>query len=71
MRWGVENEYKILIGKPEKKKPRGRAGRTRRNDSIKMDLGENVRQNVNWVHLAQDMDHWETRVYTVVNLRVP
>jgi 3-phenylpropionate/cinnamic acid dioxygenase small subunit len=60
----------LLIGKLEKKKPSGRTRHGKINDNIKMDLGETVRQDVNWVHLAEDMDHWETHISTSMNLRV-
>jgi hypothetical protein len=45
----MRNEYKILVGKPEDKRPLGRL-RHRRKDNIKIDLHEGV----NWIYLAQD-----------------
>jgi hypothetical protein len=61
------NAYRILVGKPEGKRPLGRP-RPRWVDNIKMDLRE---IGVDWVDLAQDRDHWRALVNTVMNLRVP
>jgi hypothetical protein len=61
--------YRILVGKPEEKRPQGRP-RRRCVDNIKMDLGE-IGWNGDWVDLAQDRDQWRTLVNTVMNLRVP
>jgi hypothetical protein len=36
-----------------------------------MDLREMVWDDVDWIHLAQDMDKWQAVVNTVMNLRVP
>jgi hypothetical protein len=38
-KWEKRNEYRLLVGKPEGKRPIGRPGR-RWVDDIKMDLGE-------------------------------
>jgi hypothetical protein len=38
---------------------------------MRIDLGEIGWECVNWMHLAQDMDHWRALVNTVMNLRVP
>lgn len=46
------NEYEILIGKPEKKRPLGRP--TRRSDNFKMDLQETGTEDLNYIQLAQD-----------------
>jgi hypothetical protein len=40
-------------------------------DNIKLDLGEMGWDDVDWVDLAQDRDHWRALVNTVMNLRVP
>jgi hypothetical protein len=61
----MRNSYKILVGKPEGKRPLGRP-RRRWEDNIEMDLSEIV--DVDWVHLAQDKDWWRV-VNTVMNLR--
>jgi hypothetical protein len=54
--------YRVLVGKPEGKKPLGRP-RHRWKDNIKMDLQE--------VDLAQNRDRWQTLVNAVKNLRIP
>jgi hypothetical protein len=45
------NAYRILVGKPEGKRPLGRP-RRRWVDNIKMDLGEVEWDSRNWIHLA-------------------
>jgi hypothetical protein len=57
------------VGKPEGKSPLGRP-RRRWEDGIKMDLTEIGLGCVEWIHLAQDMDHWRAVVNAVMNLRV-
>jgi hypothetical protein len=52
------NSYRIMVGKPEGKRPLGRP-RRRWVDNIKMDLREIGWDGVDWVDLAQDRDHWE------------
>jgi transposase len=63
------NAYRILVGKPETKRPLGRP-RCRRVNNIKMDLREIGWDGMNWIDLAQDMDQWRALVNTVMNLRV-
>jgi hypothetical protein len=67
---GERNAYRILVGKPEGKRPLGRA-RRRWMDIIKMDLREIGRDGVDWIELAQDRDQWKAVVNTAMNLRVP
>jgi len=62
--------YKVLVGKPEGKRPLGRP-RRRWVDNIRMDLQEVVCGYMDWFGLAQDRDRWRTLVITVMNLRVP
>jgi hypothetical protein len=62
--------YRLLVGKPEGKKPLGRF-RRRWEDSIKMDLQEVGWGDVNWIEVAQDRDRWHAHVTAVMNLRVP
>jgi hypothetical protein len=77
IRWAVHiafmgktrNAYNVLVGKPEGKRRRRRLG-PRWKDNIRMDLREIVWQVVDWIHLAQDMDHCRGLVNTVMNLRV-
>jgi hypothetical protein len=64
------NAYRILLGKPEGKKPLGRP-RRRLVDNIKMDLGAIGWDGVDWIELAQDRDQWRALVNTMMNLRVP
>jgi hypothetical protein len=59
------NAYRLLVGKPEGRRPLGRH-RRRWVDNIRMDLVE-----VGWAGLAQDRDRWRDLVNSVLNLRVP
>jgi hypothetical protein len=63
-------KYKILVGKPEGKRPLGRP-RRRWEDNIRMDLREIGWEVVDWMHLAQDRDQWLALVNTVVKPWVP
>jgi hypothetical protein len=65
-----ENEYRILVGKPEGKRPLGRS-RRRWEDNIKMDLREIGLGGMDWIDLAQDRDQWSALVNTVMNFRFP
>jgi hypothetical protein len=49
------NAYRLLVGKPEGKRPLGRP-RRRCVDNIKMDLLEKIWGGVDWIGLAQDRD---------------
>jgi hypothetical protein len=62
--------YRILVGKPEGKRPLGRP-RCRWVDNIKMDLREIGWDGTDWTDLAQDRDQWRVLVNTVMNLQVP
>jgi hypothetical protein len=64
------NVYRLLVGKPEGKRP---LGRTRRRwiDNIKMDLLERGLSVVDWIGLVQDRYRWRALVNSVMNLRVP
>jgi hypothetical protein len=64
------NAYRILVGKPEGKRP---LGRQRRNwvDNIKIDLREIGGDGVDWIDMAQDRDQCRALVNTVLKLRVP
>ena len=62
--------HRVLVGKPEGKRPLGRH-RRRWEDNIKMDLQEVGESCGDWMELAQDKDRWRELVSTVRNLRVP
>jgi hypothetical protein len=64
------NAYRILLGKPEGKRPLGRS-RRRRVHNIKMDLREIGWDGMDWIDLTQDRDEWRALVNTVMNLQVP
>jgi hypothetical protein len=61
--------YRVLVGKPEGKRPLGRP-RRRWVDNIRMDLQEVGCGYVDWIGLAQDRERWLTLVSAVMNLRV-
>jgi hypothetical protein len=63
------NVYRVLMGKPEGKRPLGRT-RHRWEDGIRMDLREIGWGSVDWIQLDQDRDRWRALVNTVMNLRV-
>jgi hypothetical protein len=62
-------EYRVLVGKPEGKRPLGGL-RRRWVNNIKMDLQEVGCGFMEWIGLAQDRDRWRTLVSAVMNLRV-
>jgi hypothetical protein len=64
------NGYRLLVGKPEGKRPLGRP-RRRWVDNFKMDLLEIGVNVVDWIGLAQDGYRWRARVNSVMNLRGP
>jgi hypothetical protein len=61
--------YKVLVGKPEGKRPLG-IPRHRWEDGIRMDLREICLEDVDWIRLSQDRDRWRAVVSAVMNLRV-
>jgi hypothetical protein len=61
--------YKLLVGKPEGKRPLGRP-RRRWEDGMKMDIREIGWEGVEWIRLAQDRDRWRAVVNGVMNLRI-
>jgi len=78
MRWDVHaarmgerrGVYRVLVGKPEGKRPLGRT-RRRWEDNIKMDLQEVGCEGMDWIDLSQDRDRWRALVNAVMNLGVP
>jgi hypothetical protein len=61
--------YKVLVGRPEGKRPLGRPRRMR-EDNIKIDLREIRIDEAEWIRLAQDRVRWWAFVNTAINLRV-
>jgi hypothetical protein len=59
--------YRLLVGKPEGKRPLGRP-RCRRVDNVRMDLGEVGWGDVDWI--GQDRNRWRALVNSVLNFRV-
>jgi hypothetical protein len=66
----MRNSFKILVGKPERTRPRGRP-ELRWEDNIGMDLREIKWKDVDWIHVAQNTDEWRTLVNTVMDHQVP
>jgi hypothetical protein len=67
---GVERKvYKVLVGKPEGRRPLGRP-RRRSEDGVRMDLREIGLGCVDLIRLSQDRDWWRAVVSAVMNLRV-
>ncbi|KAJ4428825.1 hypothetical protein ANN_25818 [Periplaneta americana] len=64
------NAYRVLVGRPEGKRPLGRP-RRRWEDNIKMDLREVGYDDRDWINLAHDRDRWLAYVRAAMNLRVP
>jgi hypothetical protein len=58
------NAYKLLVGKPEGKRPRRRWLDNIRMDRVEVGWGE-----VDWIGLAQDKDRWRALVNSVLNIR--
>jgi hypothetical protein len=62
--------YRVLVGKPEGKRPLGRP-RRRWEDVIRMDVRVvGWGKGVEWIHLSQGRGRWRSLVNTVMNLRV-
>jgi hypothetical protein len=64
--WEGRGMCRVLIGKPEGKRPRHRW-----EDNIKMDLQEVGCGVMDWIELAEDRDRWRALVNMVMNLKVP
>jgi hypothetical protein len=64
------NAYRILVGKPEGKRPLGRPTR-RWVDNIKMDLTEIGWDGMDWIDLAQNRDRWRALMNMAKKFRVP
>jgi hypothetical protein len=68
--WEKRNAYRLLVGKPKGERPLERP-RCMWVDNIRMDLGEVLRGDVDWIGLAQDRNRWRALVNSVLELRVP
>ena len=56
--------YRVLVGKPEGKRPLGRP-RRRWEDNIKMNLQEVGCGGMDWIELAQDRERWQALVNSI------
>jgi hypothetical protein len=67
--WERKGVYRVLVGKPEGKRPLGRPRRGWEDD-IKMDPREVGCGSMDWIDVAQDRDRWRALVNAEINLRV-
>jgi hypothetical protein len=67
---GKREAYRLLVRKPEGKRPLGRP-RRRRIDNIKVDVLEIGLDDVDWIGVVQERCRWRAPVNAVMNLRVP
>jgi hypothetical protein len=68
--WERKGVYRVLVGKPEGKRPLG-TPRRRCEDNIKVDLQEEVHVGMDWIELAEGRDRWRALVNGVMNLWAP
>jgi hypothetical protein len=61
--------YKVLVGKPEGKRPLGRPRHSWENN-IKMDRQEVECESMDWIELVEDRDRWQALVNAVMNIQV-
>jgi hypothetical protein len=62
-------DNRVLVGKPEGKRPIGRPRRGWEDNNKRYFRGIGC-SGMKWIDLAQDMDQWRALVDTVMNLRV-
>jgi hypothetical protein len=65
-----KNVYRVLVGRPEGKRPLGRPRRMWK-ENINMDPREIGIDGANWIRLAQDRVRWRAFVNTLMKRRVP
>jgi hypothetical protein len=65
------NACRLLVGKPEGKRPLGRPRCRWLDNAIRMDLVQVGLSDVDWIGLAQDSKRWRALVNSVLNLLVP
>ncbi|KAJ4452333.1 hypothetical protein ANN_03858 [Periplaneta americana] len=63
------NAYRVLVGRPERKRPLGRL-RRRWENNIKINLREVGYDCRDWINLAQDRDRWWAYMRAGMNLRM-
>jgi hypothetical protein len=68
--WEGRGIYRVLVGKPEGKRPRRRPRRRWENNN-KIDIQEVGCEGMDWIELAQDRHWWRALVNALMNLRVP
>jgi hypothetical protein len=66
----VSGVYRVLVGRPEGKRPLG-SPRRRWEVNINLDLREIGIDGANWIQLSQARVQWRACVKTVMNFRVP
>jgi hypothetical protein len=69
--WEKKDAYRILVVKPEGKRPLGRRPKRRWEDNIRMDFREIGWGGMDRNDLAMGRGQWRAIVNTVMNLRVP
>jgi hypothetical protein len=62
--------YKVLVGKPERRRPLGRLMRKWQN-TIKINLRKVRWGDMDWTDLAQNRNGWQAFVNAVINIRFP
>ena len=64
----LRNAYRVLVGKPDGKRPLGRP-RRRWEDNIRMAFREVGCDPGEWIDLAEDRDQWRAYVRAVMFLK--